>query len=496
MLKISIFGKVLLSFIGALSVVLLIALLDLSSTQNLVVSYQKVEHSHKIINQLELIISLLKDGETGQRGYVITQNDLFLEPFHQALSHIHRELTVLDSLLARNGTPDPRFTPLFALIQEKIDFIQYTTELVRQADAPEARTLIASGQGKAVMDEVRQMVQQMKDQEETVLQDFAAQVSRNYRFNQYVVYLGIGIISLILLFGTLRLYRELKVQRTLKDNLQTTNAQLGHMVSDLNHANQEMLTINEELNAANEMMMTYAHQLETRSHELEQSNQELEAFSYTISHDLLSPMRSIAGYSEVLVEEYQPHLDTEGKRLINKIATNTQRMNRLIHGLLEFSRVGKKGLEKVHFSMEKLVAPLLEEFQEAYAAHPVSVKLHPLPTVYAEAELLKQAWVNLISNAFKFTTKVPNPSVEIGYQPTAQNYQFYIRDNGAGFDMKHAEKKLFGVFRRMHTKEEFEGTGVGLAITHRIIASHNGSIWADSAPGQGATFYFTLPRTD
>ncbi len=226
--------------------------------------------------------------------------------------------------------------------------------------------------------------------------------------------------------------------------------------------------------------------------ELEAVNKELEAFSYSVSHDLRAPLRAIDGFSRILLEEYTGVLDEEGKRLFHIIRSNTQKMGQLIDDLLTVSRIGRKALQESDVDMTALARSVMDELRSAEPHRTVAITIYDLPPAYGDSMLLRQVFTNLISNALKFTRPCAQPAVEISGYPQGSENIYYVKDNGVGFDMQYAGK-LFGVFQRLHREEEFEGTGVGLAIVQRIIHRHRGQVWAEGAINQGATFYFSLP---
>ena len=228
-----------------------------------------------------------------------------------------------------------------------------------------------------------------------------------------------------------------------------------------------------------------------RTEQLSIINKELESFCYSVSHDLRSPLRAIDGYSKILAEDYSPVLDNEGLRLLKVVQTNSKRMGNLIDDLLAFSHLGKKELRKSTVDINKLVKSVVDEILLTSKNTP-KIIIHDMPEVSADYSLLTQAFTNLISNAIKYSSKNSESEINIGAEKIENATKFYVKDNGVGFDMKYIHK-LFGVFQRLHRTEEFEGTGVGLAIVHRIISKHGGEIWADAEMNKGATFYFTLP---
>lgn len=225
--------------------------------------------------------------------------------------------------------------------------------------------------------------------------------------------------------------------------------------------------------------------------ELEVVNHQLEAFSYSVSHDLRSPLRAVGGYAEMLVEDYGATLDNEANRLLGQIRKNALRMGTLIDDLLTFSRLGRKEVRKSEVDMIQLVYGLLDELKLQANAN-TKVVVHNLHPVMADASLISHVMSNLLSNAIKYSSKNGGPCIDISSTEGDGSIVYCVRDNGVGFDMVYAEK-LFGVFQRLHSDSEFEGTGVGLAIAQRIIQKHGGNIWAVGREGNGAAFYFSLP---
>jgi signal transduction histidine kinase len=225
--------------------------------------------------------------------------------------------------------------------------------------------------------------------------------------------------------------------------------------------------------------------------QLESSNQELESFSYSVSHDLRAPLRVIDGFSLALLEDYGTSLPAEGQDLLARVRQQAQRMAQLIEDLLEFSRLGRKPLDVTSVDLAALVQAVVQELQQADADRTVAVTVAPLPPAMGDRGLLRQVLTNLIGNAFKFTRQRPDARVEIGSRDDNGERVYYVRDNGAGFDMQYASK-LFGVFQRLHPAADFEGTGVGLALVQRIIHRHGGRVWGEGQVNEGATFSFTL----
>ncbi|MBP6732568.1 MAG: PAS domain S-box protein [Chitinophagales bacterium] len=228
-----------------------------------------------------------------------------------------------------------------------------------------------------------------------------------------------------------------------------------------------------------------------RTAELTSANSELEAFTYSVSHDLRAPLRAVISYARIFEEDYMQLLDAGGKRQLLTIRQSAEKMSHLIDDLLSFSRVGKLSLQKKAIDMSALTAEVLAELTQG-TMHTAQINIQPLPQIVADTTLIKSVMMNLLGNAIKYSSKKEQAQITVSAQQTEQELVFSVADNGAGFDMRYANK-LFGVFQRLHTEDEFIGTGVGLAIANRIITRHEGKMWAEAEVEKGATFYFSLP---
>ncbi|MDO8991072.1 MAG: PAS domain S-box protein [Sideroxyarcus sp.] len=232
-----------------------------------------------------------------------------------------------------------------------------------------------------------------------------------------------------------------------------------------------------------------------RTADLEAANKELESFSYSVSHDLRSPLRAIDGFSHILLEDYAGTLDDEGKRMLKIVRDNTSRMGRLIDDILKFSRSGRTEINAAEIDMAKMAREVMGELQTGVAQVPkLQFEVGSLPPASGDHAMMRQVFVNLLSNALKFSRTRETPRIELGASIEGNETVYHVKDNGVGFDMQYADK-LFGVFQRLHSVEEFEGTGIGLAIVKRIITRHGGRVWAESKINEGATIYFSLPTS-
>lgn len=253
----------------------------------------------------------------------------------------------------------------------------------------------------------------------------------------------------------------------------------------------------EDRKAAEQILLKNKQELEenlkTKTKQLEEANKELESFAYSVSHDLRAPLRAINGFTRILTEDYAAKIDSEGQRICHVIQNEAAHMGQLIDDLLSFSRLSRATMQISLIDMKQLAQLVFLELIGQSKTKEIDFILNDLPKVEGDLSLLRQVWTNLLSNAIKFTSKKEQPRIEISSIEKAAETIFCIKDNGAGFDMRYVDK-LFGVFQRLHSQQEFDGTGVGLAIVQRILSRHGGRAWAEGTIDQGATFYFSLPN--
>jgi len=240
-----------------------------------------------------------------------------------------------------------------------------------------------------------------------------------------------------------------------------------------------------------DMVASRTADLAAANAKLELVNRELESFAYSVSHDLRTPLRAIDGFSNILLEDYGDKLDAEGRRVLNVVRDSTVKMSRMIDDILAFSRAGRAEMTTAPVDMEALVRVAIKDLEVATVDRKVTFIVGALPQARGDAPMMQRVWMNLLENAVKFTGQKPEAVIEVGATTGGGETSYFVRDNGAGFDMQNVNK-LFGVFQRLHGAE-FTGTGIGLAIVKRIVTRHGGRVWAEGEPNRGATFWFALP---
>lgn len=568
--------KIIVGFSIALIILGLLGYFSYTNNKSFANRSHQISKTIKILYHLEQILNLSLDIETGQRGFALTGNEIFLAPYKNATRAIDDHVLHLKSL-TNHPSQLKRVARLENLILQKQIYTNEVIDLRKKEGIESAVTVINSLKGNNMMNEIRNVIELMqieKSKSLKIMEESSRANNNNFNFTFISLLVCIAII-LILVYYTI-LY-NLKALKNASAEIQDlyNNAPCGYhslnaegMIVHINNTELEWLGYKSEevvdtlyftdvitAECAKVMKQTFPvfkqegklkdiefdlirkngtifpvilnstaiydkngkyiksrstifdnterkfsenkikelnKDLETNISKLEAVNNELESFSYSVSHDLRAPLRAIAGYAQILQEDYEVKLDQEGKKAIATIVKNAQRMGQLIDDLLSFSQYGRTEIVKSNFTMNKLIESVLFELTKEVPDRKIEVNLHALEPCTVDATLMKQVWINLLSNAIKYTRPKEISTIEIGSYTTEEENVYYIKDNGVGFDMQYVSK-LFGVFQRLHKTSEFEGTGVGLAIVQRIIKRHGGHVWAEASINQGASFYFSLP---
>jgi signal transduction histidine kinase len=439
------------AFIGALVVMCIVTSLAWYSVTQFLESTRWVDHTHVVLATLEHANASSDEAFSALQEYVITGDPTSIAERDRAISEIQSSLRELEELTADNKIQQERLALLNSRLTERIE-IMNAVLITRQTEGFEpAQRLIASGRPRGLVNQFRESLNAMGDEERLLLRHriLADEVSQRKLIAACGALLAVVILTVGL--GFLRLRRELHSRQIL------------------------------------------AEELERKTVEIQASNKELESFSYSVSHDLRSPLRAIDSFALMLEEDYAAKLDEEGRRYISVVREGAQKMGRLIDDLLAFSRMGREPINAVSIDLRLGAERAAKEVLVAHTGIPPELLVHQLPPAHGDAALLHHVWVNLIGNAVKYSSKTAAPRIEIGGSIQGSEAVYFVKDNGAGFDMRYADK-LFGVFQRLHGADEFPGTGVGLAIVQRVITRHGGRVWGESKPEHGAKFFFTLPQ--
>ena len=279
-------------------------------------------------------------------------------------------------------------------------------------------------------------------------------------------------------------------------------AKVGAFV-DLSIKNKRLIAQEEKLRAVNQELQREIMERKLSEKKVKALNkdlqeklselQSLDAFAYSVSHDLMSPLNNINGLTNLLIRQHSGQLNESGQKMLEMVLESTQKMSKLVKNLLLFSRQANAELKKAELDMNALVQVVLKEISAYKPLNGFKITVLELPSAQCDENMIRQVWINFISNAIKYSQKCESPEIEVGALMEGSTPIYYVKDNGAGFDMKDYDK-LFGAFQRLHTEKEFEGTGIGLNIVKRIVERHGGRVWAESVLGQGATFFFTLEK--
>ena len=406
-----------------------------------------VIHSYQVSGDLDTLISDFENMETGARGYVITGQENFLQPYTAALPDVDTRFQTLQGLTIDNLVQQQNLLSMKPLINAKLADLQEDITLRRDDGFAVAQANVATDKGKQIMDSIRAVVANMQTEETGLLQIRTADLAKTNSVTELIIIWGAIIGLLFALLVNYIIYRFV----------------IGELV--------RKPLLEEALKA----------------------NKEMEAFSYSVSHDLRAPLRAIDGFTQILVEDYGDKLDDEGKRVAGIIRASTVQMGKLIDDLLSFSRLGRAEIKKVPVAMGALANEVYTSVRAASPDRNIKFTMGVLPDINGDIDMIRQVWTNLFTNAIKFTGKKESATIEVGSTSNGGMVTYYVKDDGAGFDMQYVGK-LFGVFQRLHSVEEFEGTGVGLANVKRIVERHGGKVWAEGKVGEGATFYFALPK--
>jgi signal transduction histidine kinase len=424
-----------------------------------------VAHTHLVMEKLDNVLADLIDGETGVRAFIISGDELYLQPYREGLARIDQDVRDLRTLTADNHQQQAELDRLEPALRNKLAEFAEEIDLRKQKTGTNDQTL-RQGIGKPTMDRLRSQIAEMKSIERQLLLQRSNTADASSQKTKRLIVAGNLLAITFLLFAGVVISREMRRRRSAEEEVRELNSQLERRV--------------EERTA----------ELRARERELSRSNEELQQFAYVASHDLQEPLRMVASFTQLLAKRYNGQLDNDARDFIKFAVDGATRMQTLIGDLLTYSRVGTqmKPLEPV--SCERIVDQVLSTFRLAISENHASITRGPLPEVMADRTQLSQLFQNLISNAMKFRRE-DAPRIHISAEMNGAGWKFTVSDNGIGIQKEH-EQRIFVIFQRLHTKVEYPGTGIGLAICKKIVERHGGRIWIEPSPEHGTTFCFTL----
>ena len=438
------------------------------------------QHSREMMRIARHSHILALDQETSVRGYLISGDSASLGPLLAARPRLASALDSLSAGTADNPVQQRRARAYAAAIARWDSAFATPAIAARARGADTVFQAFGSNAlaGKLLFDEIRTRYEEFEVEEELLYRTRSKASVRLETLNVFVAVVGLTLLASVLVSLRKRVVAQAGGLLERQNQLEEQATELEEQASEL----EEQAT---ELEAQTE-------ELQETVKELGRKNEELNSFSASVAHDLRSPLRSIDGFSHMLMADYAEKLDESGLSALKRIRANAQRMGELIDGLLSLARVSGADLRRVAVNLSDVAVASGEEIQRSVAAgRRVDYVVHPSLAATGDARLLSVAVHNLVENAFKFTRSRPDARVEVGEKVLDGYRTFFVADNGIGFDMRYAGK-LFGAFERLHDDTTYEGTGIGLATVRRIVERHGGRLWAESEPGRGATFYFTL----
>jgi len=442
---------------SALMILLGIGALSFRSTLRDEQDRQWVTHTHLVIEKLQAVRIDITEAEAGQWGYLLTGRESHLKPYEAGLKQLRQDMEDVQELTVDNPRQQESVQRLQGLVAARL------VELAEGIEVRNKSGLVAGVEAVAFenvggkwIGKIGTQIDEMRRREGQLLAGRQERAATSSRKMKAVIVVGNAVAILILLVAGFVIHRETG-RRSLAEQY-------------LKHVNER---------------------LELQAGELSDTNNELESFTYSVAHDLRAPLRHMAGYSNVVLQDYGPKLDGEARRQLEKISDGAEKMGQLVDDLLSLSKVGLQELALEDTALNSLVRRVVRNLAPECSGREIEWKIGDLSHAECDSGLMEQVFVNLLSNAVKYTGKQERAVIEVGERMQGGERVIFIRDNGVGFEMQYAGK-LFGVFQRLHKTRDFEGTGVGLAIVQRIIRKHGGRIWAEAELDQGATFSFTV----
>ena len=462
-------SKTIAGFGTAVFIMALVCVVSYRSMVRSSVDRQWVTHTHQVIEKLDEVQGNITDAETGQRGYLLTGEQPYLDPYKNALDHVHENLRELRELTSDNPVEQRALDLLNPVIAQKLQELQDRIDERNRSGLAQTIAGVRAGTGIQDMQEIRSRIAQMRGEESGLLARRLQESEASARTTRAVIVIGDGLGLLFLCLAGIVVRQEIEQRKRAEENVRELNAGLEQRVAER------------------------TLELAERAKDLTRSNSELQQFAYVASHDLQEPLRMVASFTQLLAKRYREKLDDDARGFINYAVDGATRMQTLISDLLTYSRVGTQGKPLEPTACDEVLDRVLRNLKFAIEESGAKVTREPLPVVMADAQQLGQLFQNLISNAIKFHGETP-PHVDISAKSSGGIWTFSVRDNGIGISPEHSER-IFIIFQRLHTRTEYTGTGIGLAVCKKVAERHGGRIWVESAAEGGTVFHFTIPVT-
>lgn len=427
---------------------------------------QWVVHTYQVIGHLDAILQGMTDAETGERGYILTGENSYLAPYQRGLTEVRDNSAAVRNLTSDNLKQQRSLDSLEPVIAERLRELQERIQVRRDFGLAAGAAAVREGLGKQYMDRVRTTISAMKTEEERLLALRSTELEASSQKTRTALVFGESLGLFFLAIAGLVVHGEMRHRREAENEVRQLNADLERKVADR------------------------TAELAERAKDLERSNMELQQFAYVASHDLQEPLRTIASFTQLLAKRYGDKLDDKAREFIAFAVDGSKRMQTLINDLLSFSRVGTQGRSLVPVSTDAVLDAVLKNLKRGIEESRAIITRDPLPLVLADELQLSQIMQNLIGNAIKFR-RDGSATVHIGAARTASGWNISVRDNGIGVAPEHGDR-IFVIFQRLHTKTQYPGTGIGLAICKKIAERHDGRIWLEPTPGGGSTFIFSI----
>lgn len=459
-------GRLIFGLAAAIAILVVVAIMSYSSLLRNAEDRQWVVHTYQVMGKLDEIRTGMTDAETGERGYILTGEDTYLKPYSQGLIEVSRGVEEVRKLTADNAKQQQALDRLEPIIAVRLSELRERVEVRRKQGLTAGITAVREGTGREYMDQIRTAVASMKDEEETLLAQRSMELKASSQKTRMVLVAGEVLGLLFLGIAGVITQREMVQRRKAEEEVRKLNVDLERKIAER------------------------TAQLAERAKDLERSNMELQQFAYVASHDLQEPLRTIASFTQLLAKRYADKLDDKAREFIGFAVDGSKRMQTLINDLLSFSRVGTQGKALEPVRCDETLDAVLRSLKRAIEESGAVITRDPLPVVLADELQLGQLLQNLLGNALKFRGDKA-PRIHIGAERTGEAWKISVRDNGIGIAPEHYER-IFVIFQRLHTKTQYAGTGIGLAICKKIAERHGGRLWVEPAPGGGSTFCFTV----